>query len=97
MKLKLAINQLWKKKSAKRKEKFECRIRRTGSSGITHYDPIGQILSSIDGVSRADVNYLSGEVFTEFDPSVVTVGTIVQAINSAGFKAILPSGLTKRA
>ena len=85
----VGINQLWEKGSLRKKAVFDFQV--LAYRGIRSYDPLGRGLSAIDGVSRVDVDYLKGRVWTEFDPNVVTVGQIVQVINSCGFRTNIPT------
>ena len=48
---------------------------------------IEQVVGSVDGVKSAGVNLLQEQATVEFDPAVVTVQQLVDAINALGFTA----------
>lgn len=80
-------------KGRTKKAFFKCEVLRLISDDIRFHDPLGHVLSSLDGVSRADVNYTEGKVFTEFDPRIVSVGDIINAINSMGYGITNPESV----
>jgi len=82
----MKIFQLWNKRKVKEKTVLECEVLRLTSENIRFYDPVGHALSSLDGITRADVDYARGEILAEFDPNTVSLGEIVHAINSMGYR-----------
>jgi Cu+-exporting ATPase len=48
---------------------------------------VEQVVGNIDGVKSAGVNLLQEQATVEFDPALVTVSQLVDAINSLGFTA----------
>lgn len=42
------------------------------------------LLTKLDGVKKADVNWEKGEVVVEYDPNKVTASQMVQAVNGSG-------------
>ena len=49
-------------------------------------------LEGLKGVSRAEVSFRKKEAQVEFDPEVVTVDQLIEAVNRAGFRASLREG-----
>jgi Cu+-exporting ATPase len=52
---------------------------------------IADAVSSLDGVSNADINYATDEGSVEYDPEVVSLGEIYDAIEDAGYSPVAES------
>jgi len=46
-------------------------------------------LERLQGVKKVEVNFEAAQAVVEFDPSQVNVGQMVDALNGAGYKAIV--------
>ena len=57
------------------------------SKDIRIYDPIRRARCVLEGGLEANSNYVSGEVFVEFDPAEITVKDMDHAIRSVGYRS----------
>jgi len=50
---------------------------------------VKRALEGLKGVSHADVSFRAKEARVSFDPALVTVDQLIEAVNRAGFRASL--------
>ena len=50
---------------------------------------VKRALEGLKGVSRAEVSFRDKEALVSFDPALVTVEQLVEAVKKAGFRASL--------
>jgi copper chaperone CopZ len=50
---------------------------------------VKRALEGLKGVSQADVSFRTKEARVSFDPALVTVDQLIEAVNRAGFRASL--------
>jgi len=50
---------------------------------------VKKALEGLKGVSRAEVSFRAKEARVSFDPALVTVDQLIEAVNGAGFRASL--------
>jgi Cu+-exporting ATPase len=67
------------------------RIDIRGMSCANCSQTIVDAVSSLDGVSNADINYATDEGSVEYDPEVVSLGEIYDAIEDAGYSPVAES------
>ena len=50
---------------------------------------VKRVLDGLKGVSRAEVSFRDKEARVSFDPALVTVEQLIEAVKNAGFRASL--------